>query len=184
MAGRDLNFPQASESFKRMNAHLLGGVGMPKTPSMEAYVYRGEKVKGCDTDTSRVIQSMPATKAVRQKSGDGMNKTERAAYEYLRDVYCGVKEPRRGEHGLFSIKPHGLTIQLGNGVRFIPDVIVEAGGKILAFEVKAMRGRRVHVEDDASVKVKLAASIWQSIGFTLMWRDKRTGAWEMQEILP
>ena len=160
MSGRDLNFQQASESFRRLNAGLLGGVGLPKTP-----------------DAPVVTKVDPKQKAVRQKAGDGMNKTERAAFEHLISIY-----ERKG--GGYAIEPHGLTMLLSNGVRYTPDVIVQAGGRILAYEVKAMRGRRVHVEDDASVKVKMAARVWRTVTFTMMWRDKQTGVWEMQEILP
>jgi len=166
-----LQFPKASKSFKRLNAGLLGGVSaLPVALARE--------------ENGFLPKLTEKQKAVRQKAGDGMNKAERAAFEYLRDVYFGVREPRRGKAEEFRITPHGMTFVLGNGVRFTPDVIVQASGRIHAFEVKAMRGRRVHVEDDASVKVKMAAGVWPAVTFTLMWLNKRTGAWEMQEMLP
>lgn len=184
MSGRTLDFPKASKSFLALNAHLMGGsIGQMKTQAQEM----AEALAKLNAKPSAGKNSSRAggvTRAVRQQEGDGMNKAERAAFEYLRDVYFGVREPRRGNAEEFRITPHGLTFLLGNGVRFIPDVIVQAGGRIHAFEVKAMRGRRVHVEDDAAVKVKLAASIWPAVTFTLMWMNKRTGGWEMQEMLP
>lgn len=182
---RSLDFPKASESFRRLNAGLLGGV--ENTPVKTQAEEMADALATLNRKASVEKSASPAggvTRAVRQQAGDGMNKAERAAFEYLRDVYFGVSEPRRGKAEEFRITPHGLTFLLGNGVRFIPDVIVQAGGRIYAFEVKAMRGRRVHVEDDAAVKTKLAAGIWPAVTFTLMWMNKRTGAWEMQEMLP
>jgi len=116
-------------------------------------------------------QGQPASIAVRQSKASGLNKTEaRFLAEYLRPLYTNVK-------------PHGLTLALANGVKYTPDFIVQSEGVIRAYEVKAMRGNRVHVEDDASVKIKVAASEWPTIKFIITWWDKSKHAWQFQEVI-
>jgi len=119
---------------------------------------------------SPAAPNAPAKIAVRQRTGSGLNKTEaRFLREYLEPIYL-------------NIKPHGLTMALANGVKYTPDFIAQSSGLIFAYEVKAMRGNRVHVEDDASVKIKVAAHEWQSIRFIITWWDKSKHAWQFQEV--
>lgn len=111
-----------------------------------------------------------STIAVRQRSGSGLNKTEA---RFLNEVL---------ELENFDVKAHGLTLVLANGVKYTPDFIAQGGGILYAYEVKAMRGKRVHVEDDASVKIKVAAQEWPSIKFIITWWDKTKHAWQFQEV--
>jgi len=115
----------------------------------------------------------PVRQAVRQKRGDGMNKAERMALEWLRARYPSAACIREG-----------ITLRLANGVRYTPDFAVCSHRTTTLYEVKAMRGNRVHVEDDSAVKLKVAAREWPNFAFVLIWLDERQGAHVTQEILP
>lgn len=115
----------------------------------------------------------PVKQAVRQKRGDGMNKAERMALEWLRQRYPNATCIREG-----------ITLRLANGVRYTPDFAVCSYRTTILYEVKAMRGNRVHIEDDAAVKTKVAAHEWPDFSFVLIWYDKRQGTHVTQEILP
>jgi hypothetical protein len=104
---------------------------------------------------------------LRQEKGDGMNKTERAFFEWLkRESYDA------------HVLAHPITLRLANGVRYTPDFFtIEDGGTahpIKAYEVKGF------MRDDAAVKLKVAAKAYPWIKFTLV--SKYKGGWEMQEI--
>lgn len=143
-------------------------------PNASASFRRLNAGAGTLPDVPPVAVGAKTQQAVRQRQGSGLNKTETAFLEYMR--------PR-----CHKIYPHGITFSVANGTKYTPDFIVqedEMHDAITAYEVKAMRGNRVHVEDDSSVKTKCAAKEWPSITFILAWFDKSKHAWQFQTIQP
>ena len=121
----------------------------------------------------------PARSILRQQQGDGLNKTERAFFEYL-------KERCHGEGNTFA---HPVTLRLANGLTYTPDFMVTlplpAGGAVITFyEVKGF------MRDDAAVKLKVAASFCRWAQFYLVRRKRGQGPgngslhWDIQKVLP
>lgn len=111
----------------------------------------------------------PVAGRLRQKQGNGLNKTEAAFLAYLQasDQYA-------------DILPQSVTLLIANGCRYTPDFLAVdqslGSSALTAYEVKGF------MRDDAGVKLKVAASKYPWIKFILVWR--KAGAWQMQEILP
>lgn len=106
----------------------------------------------------------PSKPVVRQKAA-GMNKTEAAFHRYL------------VEQRLFTwIYPQSVTLLLANGVRYTPDFVCSNGQEFVAYETKGF------MRDDASVKIKCAATMFPWISFHLVTRKKTQ--WQIQKIMP
>ena len=111
---------------------------------------------------------------IRQKQGDGLNQTERAFLAHL-----------QANPEYDTVAPHALTLKLGNGVHYTPDFIayhqaVDPYGDtdhVYAFEVKGF------MRDDAAVKLKVAASLFPWIKFSLATK-KKDGSWDVQRVFP
>lgn len=143
-------------------------------PNASASFRRLNAGAGTLPDALPVANAGKTQQAIRQRQGSGLNKTETAFLEHIQKSLP-----------LAKVRPHGLTFLIANGVRYTPDFILDlGGGAITAYEVKAMRGKRVHVEDDASVKTKCIAKEWPSITFILAWFDKSKHAWQFQTVNP
>lgn len=115
------------------------------------------------------LPKTPAGKRLRQSQSNGLNKLESDAWDFLKRTMPG-----------HEVIPHGLRLALANGVNYTPDFATFSQSepvRIHCFEVKGPIMR-----DDASVKLKTAASKWPGIKFTLLWREGRSGPWEKQEI--
>lgn len=97
-----------------------------------------------------------------------LNKTETAAKLWL-------------ESKEIATEAHGLTLKLGNGTVYTPDLIHlhPITHKITAYEVKGK-----HAWDDAIVKVKVAASKYRAITFILVWRENRRAPFQEQLMHP
>ena len=109
----------------------------------------------------------PTAKArLRQKAGDGLNKTERAFLGHLKRQDCGAR-----------VYAQSITLKLGNGVRYTPDFIVVDEWRLTAYEVKGF------MRDDAAVKLKVAATAYPRISFHLVTKRKG-GGWDIQAVLP
>ena len=108
---------------------------------------------------------------LRQKRGPKLNKTE-AAFE----LHLRAKFPTK------IICTQGITLALGNGVRYTPDFSTWAqlGDAFPAFfEVKGF------MRDDAAVKLKVAAAMYPQFMFFLVHRDKSApSGWRIEEVLP
>jgi hypothetical protein len=138
-------FPNASPAFIRAN------VDAPSPPA------------------NAPMEPQPAGKPrLRQKQGDGMNKTERAFYEEYKSIY--------GD----DFHAHAVTLVLANGVRFTVDFVAMLPSGWIAFETKGF------LREDAAVKLKCAATKYPRIRFHLVTkrRKKDGGGWDIQEILP
>ncbi len=70
-----------------------------------------------------------------------------------------------------------ITLRLANGLRYTPDWAIPS--ERLFIEVKGPFAR-----DDAICKLKSAAHEHPWAHFWLVWRDKHTGAWQTQVVLP
>jgi len=109
-------------------------------------------------------------KRIRQ-SQKTMNKLEAEFYEKLKSIYSNVYyEPMR--------------MRLCNGVVFIPDFMVvqkiaDGCTAVKFFEVKGNQ----KIQDDASVKLKMAAQQYRLFWFWLVWKEKN-GEWKEQAVLP
>lgn len=112
-----------------------------------------------------VSGAVRAKPTMRQNRG-GMNKTEQAFYEHLKTTL-----PE------FRIYAQSFTLKIANGCRYTPDfVLIGDDGRLHAYETKGF------MRDDAAVKIKVAASLYPAIQFTLVHRKK--GAWHMEAVLP
>ena len=98
----------------------------------------------------------------------GLNKTERAFYEWLK---C---------QGFLWIGVQNMTIKLAFDTRYTPDFVsydgMEGPARVTFWEVKG------HWEDDARVKIKVAARMFPWARFTAVQRIK--GEWKFEEIKP
>lgn len=113
-----------------------------------------------------------------------MNKTEAAYAEHL--------ELRRLAGEIISWRFEEIGLRLANGCFYYPDfeVILPDGG----IEIHDVKGRRrkkhggvvvekIHVEDDALVKLKVAAAMFSEFRFFAVSR-RRNGPWEFEEYKP
>lgn len=143
-----------------------------KQPVSEATKRLNTDIFGAPVHVPGLVD-VPTQRAIRQKVGPKLNKAETMALHQLQHDFTRQ-----------SFIPHGITLSLANGVRFTPDIVTDDGERITCYEVKAMRGKRVHIEDDSAVKTKCAAALYPSIKFWLMWYDRAKGAHQFQEVLP
>ena len=124
---------------------------------------------------ARVIPAEPAlsgrdrTRALGRLKVGEMNKTE-AAY--------GLELERRKQAGevLWS-KFEGLKFRLADNTFYTPDyAVMLADGELQAHEVKG------HWEDDARVKIKIAAALFPLRFVAIMAKTKKAGGgWELEE---
>jgi hypothetical protein len=88
-----------------------------------------------------------------------LNKTERRYLSWLRvqgDLWIGIQP---------------ITLKIGHDCRFTPDfAAVDARGMRL-IDVKAKWGNKVHVEDDAQVKLSVAARLFPMFHFVIAWPE-------------
>jgi len=140
-----------SASFRRRNPHLY--------PPEMFHPVDGSLVHGVATG------KQPGAIIVRQSAKPTLNKTETAFRDCLK-----LMNPDG------FITEQAITFRLANGVRYTPDFVVfnPLAGTVDAFEVKAF------MRDDAAVKIKVAASVYPFIKWTLAWRQK--GDWKIQHV--
>lgn len=101
---------------------------------------------------------------LRQKRGPKLNKLETAWQDELRRTYPDA-----------TIRAQSVTLVLANGVRYTPDFFDLTNRR--AWETKGF------MRDDAAVKIKMAATLYPEITFTLVTKV-RGGGWNHQEMLP
>lgn len=108
----------------------------------------------------------------RLKSGT-MNKTEAE--------YAKILEARRACGNVLWYRFEGVTLKLADNTRYTPDFIVMLdSGELEAHEVK---GSMSFIQDDAKVKIKVAADIFPFRFILVAPRAKKNGGgWETKEI--
>ena len=100
-------------------------------------------------------------KRARRVPGE-MNKTEAA---YLNEVIL----PKMESGEILSWEFERVTLKLAKDTRYTPDFsVVLADWTMEFYEVKAAkRDGKMLVEDDANVKIKVAADVFQCFGFVM-----------------
>jgi len=118
-----------------------------------------------------------AKSSYRRKPGE-MNKTELAYSEYLDDLV------ERGEILGYLFEP--IKLRLAPLTYLTPDfLVVSLDGTLDFHEVKAcMSDGRFLCEDDAKVKIKVAAEMYPMFGFVLCGKlSKKTGGgWRFEQV--
>jgi hypothetical protein len=89
-----------------------------------------------------------------------------------------------------KIHCQAIRFQLANGMAYTPDLFAfdwpdhdESSGNPVtwphAWEIKGP-----HAWDDSIAKLKMAAKLYPEITWILAWKDKVTGQWQEQRVLP
>lgn len=105
-------------------------------------------------------------KRIRQSSRV-MNQLESIFFELLKQKYFPS-----------TVYYEPMRMRLCNGVVYLADfMVVDSSNKVIFYEVKGNQ----QIQDDASVKIKMAAQQYPCFRFVLVWRDY--GEWREQEIL-
>lgn len=114
-----------------------------------------------------------ATTVVREKK---MNKTEAEYFQYLGGLQ------RLGEVRHFAFE--AVTLKLGDDCRLTPDfLVIDAAGRVVLDDVKGFwkKQGKAHVEDDARVKLAVAAStVFPFFIFRIVW--KQDGTWHTKTL--
>lgn len=133
------------------------------------------KPKGLDLAGYLVAEAKTDEKRIRQKNGDGMNKTERAFFVHLKATFPDAAH-----------FPQRLSLRLANGASYRPDFIsvftlspdTESDSiRLTAWETKGF------MREAAAVRIKVAASLYPWIAFCLVTK-KKGGGWKVERILP
>lgn len=99
-----------------------------------------------------------------------MNKSEQAYARYLDSLH------RAGQ--IAHYKYEAVTLKLGDDCRYTADfLVIGTGGEVELHDVKALwksKGK-VHVEDDAQVKIRTACQQFPFFTFKIVWMDN--GVW-------
>jgi hypothetical protein len=152
-----------SPAVMRLNAHLLGNIPPPPSAAPTGGAPRASYPKP------------DAAPALVRQSSKGMNKTEARFLDHL------------NQQAFRYIEFEGLTFRLANGSVFTPDFICwdEATMRPFCYDVKGTwKGNKGHAEDDAKVKIKVAASKYPWVNFYLAWWDTKDLRWNLQHVLP
>jgi len=146
-------------------------MNLPKNPS-ESMRKRNPRLWSGPPNQKPTCDFQPALAVAIAKScqEDGLNKTERRYWEWLQrmgDDWVGVQ---------------CLTFKLGHDCRFTPDFIAVDKTGLRAVDVKAFfkSQGKVHVEDDALVKLRVAARMFPWCRFLIAF--ERDGIWRHTEI--
>ncbi len=73
-----------------------------------------------------------------------------------------------------------LTLKIGHDCRYTPDFFVLDETGLRAVDTKHMRNGKVHIEDDALVKMKCTARLFPWIHIVVAWREN--GVWQHRAI--
>ncbi len=115
--------------------------------------------------------SNPSSERRLRQDTKGQNKTELAFGDWLAANRTDLE-----------VHAQSITLKLANGVRYTPDFfcLARQTGEVECFETKGF------MRDDASVKIKVAASIYRRMTFVLVTKKnkKQGGGWDQQLILP
>lgn len=116
----------------------------------------------------------PARGRTRHVAGE-MNKTERA----YADLLLGMRQ--RGQILWFGFEC--WTFRLAKDTRYTPDFVVQlANGELQLIEVKGRtKNGRYFAEDDAKVKVKVAAATFPMLQVKVVWPNG-SGGWDEENV--
>jgi hypothetical protein len=139
-----------SPAFVRRNPHIYGNVAF-KQPVLSGPV------------ALEILESAKESKRIRQPKPVKLNATETRALEWLRGRYPGA-----------TIHVHAKIYVLALGVKYTPEFTAHVDGRETAWEVKGK-----HIWDDAVVKIKMAARVFNDTKWVLIWED---GGWMEQVV--
>lgn len=161
---------QVSESVRKRNPHLYPAFSGDILPT---------KNGGSESSVAAVPTQAGAPrvkKRIRQSDKPKLNVLETEFEKKLKADYEG-----------FTILAQAIRLELATGLWYKPDFFIPAGhvrhadwDKSIAYEVKGPRAFRGGFEN-----LKFAARThgkWCK--FFLVWKDKVTGEWQRQEVLP
>jgi len=139
---------------------------LPTNPS-SAFMARNPHIYG--QKAVNVADYQPAAKAksakrIRQSEKPLMNKLES-------EFFLWLNSQRIPKH-----HPQSFTLRLGNGLRYTPDFYSPTGAT--AYEVKGP-----WATDDSIAKLKISATTYPEITFTLVWKDVNE-QWQFQVVRP
>jgi hypothetical protein len=147
-------------------------MSLPSNPSA-AFIARNPHLYGAAKTRDMgipITQSKPS-KRLRQNPKPLMNKLETEWFNRLKI-----------EHPHCRIHAQDKTFRLANGLRYTPDfTAIDADDNDnlseMAWEVKGK-----WVDGDSFPKLKMAATVWPEVQWTLVWKEN--GVWKQQRILP
>jgi hypothetical protein len=113
----------------------------------------------------------PPAQIIRQ-SRKGMNKTERRFEIERLQVWRSMGQ-------ILEYDYEAVTLKIANGCRYTPDYwVITNDGRTQFYEIKA----RKMIWDDAIVKLKVAAAIYDTYEFWLCAWDRN--GWTVERVLP
>lgn len=123
------------------------------------------------------VRSAPAPlkKRLRQSTQPLMNKLEAEFYETIRAAFPNYP----------PVRCQAKRYRLGNGIWYKPDFTVSSWpcefseASETAWEVKGPKAFRGGFEN-----LKVAASQYPEVRWVLVWKDKATGEWREQHVIP
>lgn len=122
------------------------------------------------TKPSPVAEAVtPRAKGKTEPRDRGMNKTEAAYAQHL--------EGERLAGRIVAYKFESVKLRLADNTTLTPDfMVVDCDGFVQFHDCKAAWGKseKPHIEDDASVKLKVAAVQYPYFTFKVVWRLDRT----------
>lgn len=123
---------------------------------------------------AHAVTASKAERPTMRQNRSGPNKTE-AAFLHFLHAQPGIRHQMR----------EGITLKLGNGVRYTPDYTAEETDeshtvRFACYEVKGF------MRDDAAAKLKIAASLFPLFRFYLVKqkRKKDGGGWSIEVVSP
>jgi hypothetical protein len=147
----------AGASVRALNPQLFGQLPPKDNPLVE--------VGKSKCTLLREVFAAEAGKRVRQSAKPLMNKLET-------DFFNEVVRYRWPKARAQSVK-----FRLGNGIVYTPDFVDFSVQPVRAFECKGPHAYRGGLEN-----LKVAASLYPEVNWTLVWREKKE--WQFQIILP
>lgn len=148
-----------SESVRKRNPHLYQN-------SVDLMIARAK--------AGHPMIDEPKPRRIRQSTKPPLNKLEQEWFDNAR-------------HHMFHdsiVIPQSVKFKLANGVWFLPDFFVIIGG----FDSQDITPRAIEIkgpqtlQDDAVVKLKVAAKAYPWISWSLEWKEN--GQWQKQTIYP
>ena len=169
---------KVSESVRKLNPHLYATavrdgyevplIGVPKSAEPSKGDFRKDVA-------ATEVQIVYGKKRIRQSSKPKMNMLEMEFHAKLKQDYEG-----------FEILCQAVRLELANGQWYKPDFFIPSGherhadwDKCIAYEVKGPKAFRGGFEN-----LKTAARVHQWCKFYLVWKEKGSGKWQRQEVLP
>ncbi len=161
----------ANAATRKLNPHLYA-------PAGPGYVIADSTGKpfnfaAAGKSHGKVANDGKPPKRLRQSSKPLMNKLEAAWLAELERRHPGV-----------VIWKQALRWKLGNGIWYKVDFAAFVGWTQKPTELTCWEVKGPHAFRGGFENLKVAASLYPEVRWVLVWKDKATGAWQEQEVLP